>query len=482
MISEKRRAELNRRKKELEDQRGELKKKAREHRDSLSLSEIDETTEQLRKLTYQIDDIMEELTEDEPTKRDSEHPTNMREDKIDKKNFRSSIEYRDAFYRSVAARRVAEGDAEIMAFGRREVTDMNGGSVSSGAEYLVPTTTIDKINSIMEQYGAVYAAVTKYRFTGNVSLPIGVVGEPEMDEEGIYDLKFSFEEVKIDQEAVIATVTVKNLLLRNSIDALESFIAEQLAKFIAVKCDMGVLYGDGESFKGILPALSPIKYSVVNWTLITAVLGSIRGVYAQKASWGMRWQTFCKKFLGMTATDGVPIIGTMPIITKVGDTWYILGQPVIMSDAFQEGDFAYGAFKDNYITNESQEMVIEADPSPEFKKDKTLWRGKVYTGGAPVLENEAFIYYVEDTDIAATPTAAPGAGSVAAGTDVVLACASPKAQIYFTLDGSTPTRGSQKYSTKNKPKITEACTLKAFAVVGGMADSAVLEAAYTITG
>lgn len=80
----------------------------------------------------------------------------------------------------------------------------------------------------------------------------------------------------------------------------------------------------------------------------------------------------------------------------------------------------------------------------------------------------------------ATPAADPVAGAVAAETDVALTCATSGATIYYTTDGSTPTTGSMIYSAPIT--VYAAMTIKAIAAKAGMTNSAVLSAAYTISG
>ena len=85
----------------------------------------------------------------------------------------------------------------------------------------------------------------------------------------------------------------------------------------------------------------------------------------------------------------------------------------------------------------------------------------------------------------AAPLADPMAGAVASGAEITLSTATPNAQIYYTLDGSDPADANNTarklYSADNKPVITEACTLKAVAVLGASM-SAVQQLSYTIKG
>ncbi len=88
-----------------------------------------------------------------------------------------------------------------------------------------------------------------------------------------------------------------------------------------------------------------------------------------------------------------------------------------------------------------------------------------------------------ETTVAA-PAADPQAGTVTAGTEITLSSTTAAAQIYYTLDGSDPADSSntarQLYIDDNKPVITEACTLKAVAVLGGVF-SAVQTLQYTVS-
>ena len=85
----------------------------------------------------------------------------------------------------------------------------------------------------------------------------------------------------------------------------------------------------------------------------------------------------------------------------------------------------------------------------------------------------------------AAPLADPMAGAVASGAEITLSTATSNAQIYYTLDGSDPADANNTarklYSADNKPVITEACTLKAVAVLGASM-SAVQQLSYTIKG
>lgn len=100
--------------------------------------------------------------------------------------------------------------------------------------------------------------------------------------------------------------------------------------------------------------------------------------------------------------------------------------------------------------------------------------------GAKVFFNLPFVttQTQETLQTAATPTASPAAGEVTAGTAVVLSSTTPNAEIFFTIDGTTPSMTSPKYI--EPITITAGVTIKAIAVADGLNPSAVLTAAYTV--
>ena len=98
--------------------------------------------------------------------------------------------------------------------------------------------------------------------------------------------------------------------------------------------------------------------------------------------------------------------------------------------------------------------------------------------GAVYLSSIEFTWNTSTAATAAAPTFSPAGGTYIEAQSVTINSATEGATIYYTLDGSTPTTSSTKYT--GPITISENKTLKAIATSSGMNNSAVNSADYTI--
>ena len=140
------------------------------------------------------------------------------------------------------------------------------------------------------------------------------------------------------------------------------------------------------------------------------------------------------------------------------------------------------AFDPNNLGNElwdSSQATGARDQGPNAVKFvvPTVANGKVYVGGV----NAVTVYgLLSLPPSAAPPTFNPGPGGYASAQNVSLSDSTSGAAIYYTLDGSTPTTSSTRYTTPIN--VTGNTEIKAIAVVAGLNNSAVATGDYTIGG
>lgn len=396
MLNQREAAEMERDREELEKRREALKLQVQMHRDKgeeAPIEELEAMTKEATEINAQIEAINEELrTVTKPNPEiGGQIPTMVNE--ISRENFRGTKQYRDAFYRSLINRSIAEADRELMAWSHeRAITDMNGLSVSSGAAYLVPETTLNEISAIINKVSPLSGLVTRYNFNGAVTIPIGTPDTTTNNSDGTDTLAFIFTELAIGQDAVVALVEMKNLLLKNGISGIEQFIAAQIGEYIGLQLENYILNGNSTNWVGIKTAHGSATETgvVLDWEKIAAWVGSVPSPYGDEGVWLMSRANFYNKFYGLTDANGQPLCNVIPGL-EGGQRNYILGRPVVFTSKLGSSDVIYGDLK-QFVMNVSQELVIEADASAGFAADKTIWRGKLYAGGKTRFATTAFNY------------------------------------------------------------------------------------------
>ena len=102
--------------------------------------------------------------------------------------------------------------------------------------------------------------------------------------------------------------------------------------------------------------------------------------------------------------------------------------------------------------------------------------GKVYLGAAYQVDTYGLL---TTEQAAAAPVIHPNGGTISPGTQITLTSATPSANIYYTLDGSTPTTGSTLYA--GGFTLDTAATVKAVASASNYLESSVTSAVFTLT-
>jgi uncharacterized repeat protein (TIGR03803 family) len=182
-------------------------------------------------------------------------------------------------------------------------------------------------------------------------------------------------------------------------------------------------------------------------------------------------------FYGTTPADGTdlngtvfkfsmglgPFVKTLPTSGGVGTVIQILGTGLTGATAVSFNGTA-AVFT----------VVSDSDIQATVPTNATTGLVTVTTANGTLSSNQAF----QVTTQAATPVFSPPAGIYPSAQNVTISDVTPKATIYYTTDGTTPTTSSTAYSTPITIMPEE--TIEAIAIASGYAPSAVTSAVYSI--
>ena len=188
------------------------------------------------------------------------------------------------------------------------------------------------------------------------------------------------------------------------------------------------------------------------------------------------------------STQTFPFTAPIPAISANGNSngilWALDGSG---SDSTCDGGaghcfglYAYDATNLANLLYISTQAANNRDSPGTAVKFQTLIiaNGKVYVG----TQSSVSVYGLLATLPSATsPTMSPSPGSYASSQSVTLTDGTPGAQIYYTLNGTTPSTGSALYTPGMPLQVASSTTIEAIAVASGYSASAVSSGTYTIS-
>lgn len=263
----------------------------------------------------------------------------------------------------------------------------------TGGELTIPEVVVNRIMEILGDYSTLYPLVDKIRIKGtariiidtdttpaswveqNAALPVGDTGTlATIDFDGFKVGKITF---------------VDNYLLQDSVINLDTYIAQKIARAIALALDIAILNGTGAAGKqptGIIPSI-PVgnRVSVAGNAALVEFVKPIGLIDTGYDSVGevvavMKRSTYYNNFLefSINVDAGGNVVGRLPNLTRPD----ILGIRVVFNNSMADDEVLYGDFQ-QYTLVERENIAVDSSDQVRFVEDQMAFRGKGRFDGKP---------------------------------------------------------------------------------------------------
>ena len=287
---------------------------------------------------------------------------------------------------------------EVRSFYQNLANAMTEKRSLTGAEKVVPTEVIDRIESKLGDYSTLLAEVTVEKIGGTSraviagDIPSAIwfeIGKKALDE-----LDDALEGVEFDGFGLGGYVAVPNIIIENSLINLAGHIEDRLAKSIAKALDNAILNGTGvKQPTGVIKS-AVVANKVDSTGEITDLIAKLAKVDTDGTGGEviavMNRATYYSKIVPKTlavAANGV-LTGS-----------YALPFRVVLSAYADENTIVFGDFK-QFLLAQRSEIRVESSTEVQFTSDNTVFKGVGFCDGK-ATKAEAFAVVT----ITATPAA-----------------------------------------------------------------------------
>lgn len=301
----------------------------------------------------------------------------------------ASAEYRTAYFKQLQGKELSDVE-------KRTLT-----TAANSVGAAVPTITQNAIIDKLRQYSILYTRIGVVNVAGNVTLVVanaknaaawkaeGTDGTPLDD---------TVTSVTLGGNEIIKLVQISAKASAMTIDALESYIVDEIARQLSIAFENAILNGTGSANdqpQGILTGITWVaNTNMINWAANGAVsydnvvdgIALLPTLYHQNAAFVMSRKTFWAGIKKIKSTTGEPLMTYNP---QDAVKFSILGYPVLIDDYIADdvillGDFNY------YKWNNAAPVTIESSREAAFLSGKTTYRGMAVADGKVALA-EAFV-------------------------------------------------------------------------------------------
>ena len=364
--------------------------------DSEQEFDIDALTEEVRQLDAEKAEI-EERAAKEAELRKAVEPSVIKEIKNQMKEERKmeekvftpeSVEYRDAYMKNLQGKPMSIEERAAL----------------SGASYVIPTETLNKIygkleeNQLIKEIDALYVP-------GYVSVPTAsTVNDANWIAmaSASTDSSDAMGTVSLTAKKLIKTIEITADIQAMSIPAFQGWLVNKLAQKMEAAICAAIVNGAGSSTvpQGVGQCGIVTSTAIAGATLakLSAFMGGLKAPYHNGAVWVMSSENFFTYVLPLASDSNGYLV-------QDGIGYRLLGHRVVLDDnvdncKFKSGSTAeannadhiiFGNFKEGYVFNFGEGIQVEADNSVSFRSGSTVYRAMALCDGA-VADKDAFVW------------------------------------------------------------------------------------------
>lgn len=376
--------------KELKDEEVELEKALDEAETDEEVKVVEDSADELEKKIKEKSDEITKLEDEkaeletELAKIEDEQPDNEEKEDGEKRKMAKKVKTRN---NDVMTIRESLQIENVRSFYQNIANAMVEKRSLTGAEKVVPTEVIDRIESKLGDYSTLIGEVTVEKIGGTGRAVIaGDIPEAiwfEVGKKALEELEDKLDGVELDGFGLGGYVAVPNIIIENSLINLASHVEDRLAKAIAKALDKAILKGTGTKQPTGVVVSAPTANKVTTDGTITDLIAKLAKVDTDGTGGEviavMNRATYYSKIVPKTlavAANGV-LTGS-----------YALPFRVVLSAYADENTIVFGDFK-QFLLAQRSEIRVESSTEVQFTSDNTVFKGVGFYDGK-ATKAEAF--------------------------------------------------------------------------------------------
>lgn len=375
----------------LKDEEVELEKALDEAETDEEVKVVEESADELEKKIKEKSDEISKLEDEkaeletELAEIEDEQPNNEEKEDGEKRKMAKKVQTRNNA--DVMTIRESLQIENVRSFYQNIANAMVEKRSLTGAEKVVPTEVIDRIESKLGDYSTLINEVTVEKIGGTGRAVIaGDIPEAiwfEIGKKALDELEDKLDGVELDGFGLGGYVAVPNIIIENSLINLASHVEDRLAKAIAKALDKAILKGTGTKQPVGVTVSAPADNKVTSDGTITDLIAKLAKVDTDGTGGEviavMNRATYYSKIVPKTlavAANGV-LTGS-----------YALPFRVVLSAYADDNTIVFGDFK-QFLLAQRSEIRVESSTEVQFTSDNTVFKGVGFYDGK-ATKAEAF--------------------------------------------------------------------------------------------